>query len=60
MLLEDKNAAIYGGGEATGGAVASRTFLDLTPLGRQEEWEHSPGGLPQTPRVRGEVGTTSA
>jgi predicted dithiol-disulfide oxidoreductase (DUF899 family) len=25
------------------------TFLDLTPLGRQEEWEDSPAGYPQTP-----------
>jgi predicted dithiol-disulfide oxidoreductase (DUF899 family) len=25
------------------------TFLDLTPLGRQEAWEDSPGGYPQTP-----------
>jgi predicted dithiol-disulfide oxidoreductase (DUF899 family) len=25
------------------------TFLDLTPLGRQEEWEDSPQGYPQTP-----------
>jgi predicted dithiol-disulfide oxidoreductase (DUF899 family) len=25
------------------------TFLDLTPLGRQEEWEDSPDGRPQTP-----------
>jgi hypothetical protein len=24
------------------------TFLDLTPLGRQETWEHSPPGWPQT------------
>jgi predicted dithiol-disulfide oxidoreductase (DUF899 family) len=24
------------------------TFLDLTPLGRQEEWEDSPPGTPQT------------
>jgi predicted dithiol-disulfide oxidoreductase (DUF899 family) len=24
------------------------TFLDLTPLGRQEEWENSPEGYPQT------------
>jgi predicted dithiol-disulfide oxidoreductase (DUF899 family) len=24
------------------------SFLDLTPLGRQEEWEDSPGGYPQT------------
>src|SRR6185295_12115622 len=25
------------------------SFLDLTPLGRQEEWEDSPKGWPQTP-----------
>jgi predicted dithiol-disulfide oxidoreductase (DUF899 family) len=25
------------------------TFLDLTPYGRQEEWEDSPDGWPQTP-----------
>ena len=25
------------------------TFLDLTPLGRQENWENSPAGRPQTP-----------
>ena len=25
------------------------TFLDLTPLGRQEDWEDSPEGCPQTP-----------
>jgi predicted dithiol-disulfide oxidoreductase (DUF899 family) len=25
------------------------TFLDLTPLGRQETWEDSPQGTPQTP-----------
>src|SRR3954471_9319901 len=24
------------------------TFLDLTPLGRQEEWEDTPSGYPQT------------
>lgn len=27
-------------------------FLDLTPLGRQEEWESSPKGTPQTPPYR--------
>ena len=26
------------------------TFLDLTPLGRQEDWEDSPEGYPKTPR----------
>ena len=25
------------------------TYLDITPLGRQEEWEDSPEGYPQTP-----------
>jgi predicted dithiol-disulfide oxidoreductase (DUF899 family) len=25
------------------------TFLDLTPLGRQEDWEDSPAGYPKTP-----------
>ena len=25
------------------------TFLDLTPFGRQEEWEDTPAGRPQTP-----------
>jgi len=25
------------------------TLLDMTPLGRQEEWEDSPAGWPQTP-----------
>lgn len=29
--------------------LAGSTFLDLTPLGRQEEWEDSPAGWPQTP-----------
>jgi predicted dithiol-disulfide oxidoreductase (DUF899 family) len=28
------------------------TFLDLTPLGRQEEWEDTPRGRPQTPPYR--------
>jgi predicted dithiol-disulfide oxidoreductase (DUF899 family) len=26
------------------------TFLDLTPLGRQEDWEDTPPGRPQGPR----------
>jgi predicted dithiol-disulfide oxidoreductase (DUF899 family) len=25
------------------------SFLDLTPLGRQEAWEETPAGRPQTP-----------
>jgi predicted dithiol-disulfide oxidoreductase (DUF899 family) len=28
------------------------TFLDLTPLGRQEDWEDSPPGYPQSPRYQ--------
>ena len=34
------------GVEALGSAWS---FLDLTPLGRQEDWEDSPDGYPQTP-----------
>jgi predicted dithiol-disulfide oxidoreductase (DUF899 family) len=25
------------------------SYLDITPLGRQETWEDSPEGYPQTP-----------
>jgi predicted dithiol-disulfide oxidoreductase (DUF899 family) len=28
------------------------SFLDLTPLGRQEDWEESPAGYPQTSRYQ--------
>jgi predicted dithiol-disulfide oxidoreductase (DUF899 family) len=28
------------------------SFLDITALGRQEEWEDSPEGYPQTPSGR--------
>ena len=28
------------------------TFLDLTPLGRQEDWEDTPPGRPQGPRYQ--------
>jgi predicted dithiol-disulfide oxidoreductase (DUF899 family) len=39
------------------------TFLDLTPLGRQEEWEQTPAGRPQTRkygwwRLHDEYGTS--
>jgi predicted dithiol-disulfide oxidoreductase (DUF899 family) len=37
-----------GRGVETLGPVWS--FLDLTPLGRQEDWEDTPPGRPQTPR----------
>jgi predicted dithiol-disulfide oxidoreductase (DUF899 family) len=34
------------GDEAMG---STWSYLDITPLGRQEEWEDSPEGYPQTP-----------
>ncbi len=34
------------------------SYLDATPLGRQETWEDSPEGYPQTPRTSGGTGTT--
>jgi predicted dithiol-disulfide oxidoreductase (DUF899 family) len=37
------------GDEAMGGTWA---YLDITALGRQEEWEDSPEGYPQTPPYR--------
>jgi predicted dithiol-disulfide oxidoreductase (DUF899 family) len=52
VFLRD-NGAIYrtyftnGRGVEALGSVW--TFLDLTPLGRQEAWEDSPEGTPQTP-----------
>ena len=48
--VEDPPAEVAGravtGVEALGN---TRSFLDLTPLGRQEDWEDSPEGYPQTP-----------
>jgi predicted dithiol-disulfide oxidoreductase (DUF899 family) len=53
VFLRDDDGRVYRtyftsarGGEALG---AVWTFLDLTPLGRQETWEDSPEGWPQTP-----------
>ena len=35
---------------ASSGAMGSTwSYLDMTALGRQEEWEDSPEGYPQTP-----------
>ena len=41
------------------------TFLDLTPFGRQEDWEVAPEGTPQGPgcawwRLHDEYGDTAA
>jgi predicted dithiol-disulfide oxidoreductase (DUF899 family) len=38
------------GDEALGSTFS---YLDMTALGRQEEWEDSPEGYPQTPRAEG-------
>jgi predicted dithiol-disulfide oxidoreductase (DUF899 family) len=35
-------------GRGVEGVGSSSTLLDLTPFGRQEEWEDSPAGWPQT------------
>jgi predicted dithiol-disulfide oxidoreductase (DUF899 family) len=34
-------------------------YLDITPLGRQEVWEDSPEGYPQTRPISGGTGTTA-
>ncbi|MEO7725020.1 MAG: DUF899 domain-containing protein [Chthoniobacterales bacterium] len=53
VFLRDDEGAIFrtyftaGRGVEALGSVW--TFLDLTPLGRQEDWEDSPEGRPQTP-----------
>jgi len=31
--------------------VSTVSYLDMTALGRQEEWEDSPPGYPQSPRA---------
>ena len=35
--------------DARGDSALSWSFLDITAYGRQEEWEDSPEGWPQTP-----------
>ena len=40
----------FTGGRGVEALGSNWTFLDLTPLGRQEDWEDSPEGYPQTPR----------
>ena len=35
-------------GRGVEGLGSAWTFLDLTPFGRQEDWEDSPDGWPQT------------
>lgn len=38
--------------------VGTWHLLDMTALGRQEDWEDSPEGYPQSPRTNGGAGTT--
>ncbi len=47
---EDVYRTYFTSGRGTEALGSSWTFLDLTPLGRQEDWEDSPEGYPQTPR----------
>ncbi len=42
-----RTSFVYGRGDEALGSTWS--YLDLTALGRQEEWEDSPAGYPQTP-----------
>jgi RNA polymerase sigma-70 factor (ECF subfamily) len=42
-----KTYFVYGRGDEALGSTWS--YLDITPLGRQETWEDSPDGYPQTP-----------
>src|SRR5215210_8585974 len=50
-LPEGKGESVFRTYFTTGRGVealgSNWTFLDLTPLGRQEAWEHSPEGRPQ-------------
>jgi predicted dithiol-disulfide oxidoreductase (DUF899 family) len=51
VFLRDGNSVYrtyFTSGRGTEALGSNWTFLDLTPLGRQEEWEDSPDGWPQT------------
>jgi predicted dithiol-disulfide oxidoreductase (DUF899 family) len=48
---------INGRGDETMGTLWS--YLDMAPLGRQELWEDSPEGYPQTRHTSGRTGTTA-
>jgi len=52
VLLRDGDRAFrtyFTAGRGVEALGSNWTFLDLTPLGRQENWEDSPEGWPQTP-----------
>ena len=48
---------INGRGDEAMGTIWS--YLDMTALGRQEVWEDSPEGYPQSGRINGGTGTTN-
>ena len=52
VFLRDGDGAFrtyFTSGRGVEALGSSWTLLDLTPLGRQENWEESPAGYPQTP-----------
>lgn len=52
VFLRDGDAILRGhflNGRGNEALTSTWNFLDLTPLGRQETWEDSPAGWPQTP-----------
>lgn len=52
VFFRDEGAGIYRSYFTTGRGVEPSGFrhlLDMTPYGRQEEWEDSPAGWPQSP-----------
>ena len=46
LLVKEKELTRARGDEVMGGTWS---YLDMTTLGRQEDWEDSPEGYPQTP-----------
>jgi predicted dithiol-disulfide oxidoreductase (DUF899 family) len=52
VFLRDGNGVFrnyFTSGRGVEALGSNWSFLDLTPLGRQEDWEDSPEGYPQTP-----------
>jgi predicted dithiol-disulfide oxidoreductase (DUF899 family) len=56
VFLRDDDGSVYRSYFSTARGLekvgSPWSLLDLTPLGRQEEWEDSPAGVPQTPAYR--------
>ncbi len=52
VFIRDDHGSVYRGYHTTGRGLEPagyRHMLDLTPYGRQEDWEDSPPGWPQSP-----------